>query len=142
MTKGALGLLCAFMVCAGGWLPGQAEEATGVSPGKSEPAQNVSDTKDSGVQLPHRLAAFVAGVVIGTPIAIVRKSYQQTITATRDIVGESTNPLFVLPAGALSLPYAVLGGTFEGAYTGLLNAWVNSADDPFGKDSFSLGEMQ
>lgn len=151
MTRRVLGLLCSLIVCAGGWLPALAdEEATGAASGKDQAvpskgeskSESKSESKATGEPLPRRLAAFAAGVVIGTPIAIARKCVQQTVNATHDIVGDSTNPLFVLPAGALSLPYAVLGGTLEGVYTGAINAWVNSDDDPFGKDSFSLGEME
>ena len=146
MTKRVLGLLCGLMMCTGGWLPGGAEEAKGATSAKDQAVQSKveskPESKTTGEPLPRRLAAFGAGVVIGTPIAIVRKFAQQTVNATHDIVGDSTNPLFVLPAGTLSLPYSALGGTLEGVYTGALNAWVHSDDDPFGKDSFSLGEMQ
>ncbi len=108
----------------------------------SKPATKKSASSNKGAsQIPTRLAAFAAGVVVGIPVAIVRKSAQETVNATRDLVGDTSNPLFLGAAGTLGVPAGVLSGTFQGVFFGIKNAWTGSGDEPFGKDSFSLGDM-
>lgn len=89
-----------------------------------------------------RLASFTTGVIVGTPIAIFRKSVECTASDTKELVGESKNPIFLVPAGMLSLPWGVFSGSVEGLYAGIADSWVYADDKPFSKDSFSLGEMK
>jgi hypothetical protein len=95
-----------------------------------------------GKNVTQRLASFTTGVIVGTPIAIFRKSVECTVSDTKELVGESRNPVFLVPAGIISLPWGVFSGGVEGLYTGVANSWVNSDDKPFSKDAFSLGEMK
>ena len=91
---------------------------------------------------PQRLAAFVAGVMVGTPVAIVRKSIICTVSDTKELVGESRNPIFLVPAGMLAAPWGLFSGGAEGIYAGIADSWVNSSENPFSKESFSLGKMK
>lgn len=101
--------------------------------------------EDGGVNgvmmIPVRLLAFGVGAVVGTPIAIVRKTTQNTCEMSESLSGKSENPLVRGAAGLAILPFAVFKGGLEGAYYGTANSWKNSSENPFGKDSFSLGEM-
>lgn len=116
---------------------------------KSEPgeeakpkAEKKKAAADKGMaQMPTRLVSFAAGVFVGIPVSIARKSVQETVNATRDLVGDTDNPLFLGAAGILGVPAGVLSGTFQGVFFGIKNAWTGSGDEPFGKDSFSLGDM-
>ncbi|MBI1270613.1 hypothetical protein GC174_09285 [bacterium] len=95
--------------------------------------------RSSASQLPLRLLSFTTGFVVGTPIAIGRCAYKQTRAGTKDLVGDSTNPLLVVPATIISLPFGVMGGPFEGVGSAAVNSWRGSGQDPFGPESFSLG---
>lgn len=87
-----------------------------------------------------RAASVLVGFVLGAPIAVARKSASETVSATRDLVGDTNNPLFIAPAGALSLPFGVFSGCLQGPIYSAINAWKNS-DEPFSKGTFSLGSM-
>lgn len=92
--------------------------------------------------LPVKMVAFGAGAVVGTPIAIVRKTAQNTKAATKSIAGDNAHPVKVGAAALLGIPVGLFTGGLEGSYWGTANAWTNSSEHPFGKDSFSLGEMK
>lgn len=91
---------------------------------------------------PVRLAAFGSGVVVGTPIAVARKSWTNYVDATNAAAGGS-DKMLPLAAGALvGMPVGIFTGTVEGLWLGWANSWKNSSEKPFGKDSFSLGELE
>jgi hypothetical protein len=104
------------------------------------PASHVKDKSGADVALPVRLASFTFCAVAGAPIAIARRMYAQSVSGTRDLVGESKNPLLLLPAVSLSVPFGVMGGFFEGIGYSMANSWRGSGDEPFGKEAFSLGD--
>ena len=95
--------------------------------------------RSSASPLPIRLLSFTTGFVVGTPIAIGRCAYKQTRAGTKDLVGDSTNPLLVVPATIISIPFGIMGGPFEGVGSAAVNSWKGSGQDPFGPESFSLG---
>ena len=91
-------------------------------------------------QAPLRAPGFSAGVLVGTPIAILRQCSGNVLNATRGQWESNKNPILLVPALCLGVPGGVLSGFLDGVWVGPANAWVN-ADKPFSKESFSLGEM-
>lgn len=101
-----------------------------------------ADDSAKGVaMIPVRLVAFATGAVIGTPIAILRKTAENTSGMSGQLAGDDGNPALRGAAALVVLPFAVFKGGLEGAYYGTANSWANSSEKPFSKDSFSLGEM-
>lgn len=98
-----------------------------------------SSAGDGGIM--NRAASFTAGVVVGTPIAIVRKCKTEIVQATKDLTGDTDKLYFILPAGLLGMPFGALSGTVEGTFLGIINSWKASGDEPFSKEAFSLGDM-
>jgi len=87
------------------------------------------------VRLPIRIPAAAVATVVGTPIAVVRKVKEEI----RDTVkGGIDHPIVLLPALA-SLPFATLGGFWDGMAAGPYDACAYS-NKPFSKESFSLGK--
>ncbi len=87
-----------------------------------------------------RAASFVAGSIVGMPVAIAREIGGETKIATRDLVGETNNWFKIIPA----LPMGFIGGCLSAAPQGLMfgikNAWEGSHDEPFGREAFSLAD--
>lgn len=88
-----------------------------------------------------RGASVAAGLVFGTPVAIVRRTGQEIVQGTKDLLGDTDNWFLIVPAGALTVPFGCVSGGASGVLTGAKNAWTGSADEPFSKDAFSLGDM-
>ena len=158
MTRIRAAVMCGVTLSMLSFFPGQAEEPS--APGQEAAAQTegpstqVAEAPPSspssgngGVKellsgLPKRLPAFLAGAIVGTPIAIVRLSKRETIAATKELSGETSNPLIVLPCASLGLPAGIISGCFQGVLYGPINGWKYSDDKPYSKESFSLGEMK
>ena len=87
--------------------------------------------------------AFSFGTVFGTPIAVSRKSFQNTAETTNNIFGDDANPVIKGGGGLLlGLPIGLFTGTLEGMYLGVKNAALGaSGDTPFGSETFSLGDL-
>jgi hypothetical protein len=101
------------------------------------------DSSAKGVaMIPVRLVAFATGAVIGTPIAVVRKVAENTVTMSGQATGKTDNVLLRGVAGVVVLPFALFKGGIEGGYLGTANSWENSSEKPFSAESFSLGEMK
>lgn len=87
-----------------------------------------------------RAVSFVAGSIVGMPVAIAREIGGETKIATRDLVGETNNWFKIIPA----LPMGFIGGCLSAAPQGLMfgvkNAWEGSHDEPFGREAFSLAD--
>lgn len=88
-----------------------------------------------------RGASVAAGLVFGTPVAIVRRTGQEIVQGTKDLVGDTDNWFIIAPASVIAIPFGCVSGGASGVLTGAKNAWVGSADEPFSKDAFSLGDM-
>ena len=104
------------------------------------PAQ-ADDSVKGALMIPVKAVAFVAGVGVGTPIAIVRK----TASNDKSMAGQLSDKDNVLLRGASSivcLPFAVFKGGLEGSVAGVQNSWKNSSEHPFSTDSMSLGDME
>ena len=109
---------------------------TGVLPAQAD------DSVKGAAMIPVRLAAFATGAAVGTPIAILRKTCENTTTMSGDISDKSTNPALRITSALVILPFACFKGGLEGAYYGVANSWSNSSEKPFSAESFSLGEMK
>ncbi len=96
-----------------------------------------------------RVGGMGAGLVVGTPIAIVRESVKSYIDLTQgaaDSVGESmggkdSGPV-CLVVSFVTLPAGLLVGGAKGLYYGTRNGVVSGFNTPFHSDSFSLGELE
>lgn len=101
-----------------------------------------ADDSAKGVaMIPVRLVAFAAGAVVGTPIAVLRKTAENTSGMSGQLAGDDGNPMLRGAAGLVVLPFAVFKGGLEGLYYGTANSWKNSSEKPFSAESFSLGDM-
>lgn len=125
MSRNLASLLLAVSIAFSGFLPARAD-----------------DSAKGVMMIPVRLVAFATGAVIGTPIAIVRKTAENTTDMSGDLSGKSDNVLLRGVCGLATLPFAVFKGGLEGAYYGTANSWANSSEKPFSAESFSLGEMK
>lgn len=90
-------------------------------------------------KFPIIVTSFAAGTAVGTPIAMVRKSSADT----KEYADKWGDGGFIKKTGGTmaALPAGMMRGTFEGAVLGPKNAWKNSAEHPFSKDCFSLGDL-
>ncbi|MBX9666398.1 MAG: hypothetical protein K2X93_02220 [Candidatus Obscuribacterales bacterium] len=97
-------------------------------------------SKKSNVPWPTRLTSFACCSVLGMPIAMAKSGYKQTLAGNKDLIGESKNPVKLLISTGLSIPFALAGGFLEGSGYSVINSWKGSAEEPFGKEAFSLEE--
>ena len=96
-----------------------------------------------------RVGGMGLGIVLGTPIAIIKRSYRNYVdytTRAADKVGEpmggSENGPVCLACSLVTLPAGLLVGSLEGIYYGSKNGMVSGFNKPFHSDSFSLGELE
>jgi hypothetical protein len=64
----------------------------------------------------------------------------ETVSATKDLVGDTSNPFLLGTAGLLGLPAGILSGVLQSPVVAGYNAWKVSADQPFSAASFSMGD--
>ncbi len=95
-------------------------------------------SQHSDVKLPVRMASFTTGFILGTPVSIARAFGRQTRAGSKDLIGESKNPVLLATTYLFSLPFAFAGAPFEGVGMSAINSWSGSGDEPFGKETFSL----
>ena len=106
-----------------------------------------ADTDYSGMakntaMFPVRALALSSGLVVGTPIAVVRRVSVRCIEYTgnmADKIGGKNNLPPVLFASVLGVPFGLASGSAEGVFYGGKNAISNCVEHPFSKESFSLG---
>lgn len=95
------------------------------------------------VALPMAVAGFCAGAVIGTPISFLRKFPKEVTQGAHGFVGSIGNndskKLLYVPACVMWLPIAGCVAALEAPGYGLRHAYT--AEKPFSKEQFSLGEM-
>ncbi len=103
---------------------------------------NAASAKDGECCFVSRMASFTAGVVVGTPVAIVKRTYQQTRDGSTDLIGDSKNPILVATTSVFALPFALMGGPIQGVEYGVRNSWIGSKEEPFGKTAFSIDDAE
>lgn len=132
MKVKAVTAVLGLAVILGALAPVSAQETPSTTP---EPK---SQSDDGGLSsLPGKALGAAFGALFGTPIAIVRKTAEETVSATKDLVGESENPFLIGAAGILGVPAGICSGVLQGPFVATKNGWDNK---PFSKESFSLGE--
>lgn len=103
------------------------------------------DMAVQGALFPVRLLAVGAGVVVGTPIAVLRettKSYVHYTSGAADKVGGHDNAGSCVLANFFSAPVSLVVGSGKGVYAGTKNGIVKGFNEPFNKDSFSVGSLE
>lgn len=95
-----------------------------------------------------RVGAMGAGLVVGTPIAVVRQSVKSYIDYTgmaADKVGEplggKDNGPVCAAVSLVTLPAGLVAGTFKGIFYGAKNGVVGGFNTPFHPDTFSVGDL-
>jgi len=119
--------------------------ATGLTVAPALAADDNLDTANEVAMVPVRLGGVAAGVVIGTPVAVVReslKSYLDLTGAGADqIHGKDNGPANLL-VSIVTLPAGIVLGTVKGGYYGIKNGCMKGFSTPFNSESFSLGKLE
>lgn len=121
--------------------------ATGATfaPAFAADSKSGADTANDVAMVPVRLCGVAAGVVIGTPIAIVRESHKSYMDLTgagaEQIHGKDCGPACLL-VSIVTLPAGLVLGTVKGGYYGLKNGVMKGFDAPFNAESFSTGKLE
>ena len=108
-------------------------------------ASGGDDALDKVVQVsefPVRVAGVGVGIVLGTPVAILRQSvhsYNQMTNPAADKIGGHDCGLSVGAASLVTLPASLVKGTVLGSYYGVKNGMVDGFGTPFNTTSFSMG---
>lgn len=91
-----------------------------------------------------RAAAVTTGFAIGTPIAVVRLIAQANGEQKEAVpfIGESKKVPFVVISRGLVAPISFFTGTVQAPVYSAMNAWQESEDNPFSKESFFLGDLE
>jgi hypothetical protein len=90
--------------------------------------------------LPVHAASMAAGTVVGTPIAILRKTKSQYFGCLKEYRKDSNAYKFW--GSGYSLIVAAPAGVVKGTVCASKNAIVHSVDKPFSKETFSLGKLE
>lgn len=114
------------------------------SPGlkKSEAKDDASKPQTPHAPWPARLASTVVGSIVGVPVSIVRKTKSEVISATKELVDNSSNKWYLAAASPIGLCGGIVSGCFQGVVYGPYNAWKYSTDQPFAAETFSLGDSK
>ncbi|MBI1271087.1 hypothetical protein GC174_11710 [bacterium] len=127
MKKSLVSLMCAAAVAVSLQSPARAD---------------AGEAMETAVKVPVALTAFTLGTIIGTPVAVLRKSFTNSMETTNQVAGEDSNPVFKMGGALIGVPIGIFTGSLEGLYLGPKNAVVGSGgDQPFSADTFSLGEL-
>lgn len=106
-------------------------------------AESEGSMAKQAVMLPVRMTAIAGSVVVGTPVAIVRRSGVRCVGFTESFADNIGGKEHIVPMGMASLmgvPFGLLVGAGEGVYAGPKNAVSHGWEKPFSLDSFSMGE--
>jgi hypothetical protein len=84
-----------------------------------------------------KFLGVITGIVVGTPICMVRKPVDEDKYAVADLTGNSNKGRAVAPTATLWAPFAAVQGILEAPFWAVNNSLVNY-NKPFSKDQFSL----
>lgn len=104
-------------------------------------AESEGTMAKQALMLPVRLVAMGAGMVVGVPVAIARRSSNRTIEFTESFAENIGGKEHIIPmafASVMGVPFGLLVGTGEGVYAGGQNAVSHGWEKPFSLDSMSL----
>ena len=91
--------------------------------------------------MPVKAASIATGLVVGVPVAIMRKSSNRTIEYTGnfgDKIGGKDHMVPMMFGSVMGLPAGVIVGTGEGVFYSGKNAFSHSVEKPFCLASMSL----
>ncbi len=91
------------------------------------------------VGMPLKGASVATSMVIGIPVAILRKSTENTKDETNKLAGDNGNFVMKGLAGLVGLPIGIVSGTIDGSQSGFKNSL--KCDKPFTKEQFSFGDL-
>jgi hypothetical protein len=101
------------------------------------------DAAKNTALVPVKAASIASGLVVGVPMAVVRRASNRCIEKTSagaDNIGGHESAPPVLFAAVLGIPAGLIEGTGEGLYQGTKNAIQFGATKPFSLESFSLAD--
>lgn len=132
-----------------GMLPVLAEDAkpkAKKSPSSSSSSEdlNFGDVVNGLAYTGTRLVKCTAGLALGTPVAVLRKTLRTTHDTSKSIAGDKGEAVS-LAAEALVLPVGIFVGGLNGLGWSVSNSWKNSEyKKPFDiqKELFSLGALE
>ncbi len=113
-----------------------------VSSDKDAKPKSKAPKKASSGGFGARVASTMVGAVAGIPVQWVRKSKQEYINATKDLVGESTNIWAWALVSPICVPAGLASGMLQGVVLGPYDAYKYSADEPFSAEAFSMGDAK
>ena len=94
-------------------------------------------------QLPRRTGIFTAGVIIATPVSVVRESVEDTNNDMKELVGDKTNPLLLAAAGTMTiLPHSLFSGLIEGVSFGITNSFKHCSDAHISQETLGLKKTE
>lgn len=91
------------------------------------------------VGMPIKGASVAAAMVIGLPVAIVRKSCENSKEQTNKIAGDDANIAMKGLSALVGLPIGIVSGAIDGGQAGFKNSL--KCDKAFSKEQFSLGDL-
>jgi len=106
-------------------------------------AESEGSMAKQALMLPVRMVAIGSGMVLGIPVAIVRRSGARSVGFTEQFADNIGGKEHMIPMGMASLmgvPFGLVVGTAEGVYSGGRNSINHGWEKPFCLDSFSMGE--
>ncbi len=115
------------ILALGAALPAQAEDAKGMA--------------TNAAMFPVRAASVATGLVVGIPVAIMRRTSNRCIEYTdnfADKIGGHEHGPPVMFGAILGMPFGLLVGSGEGVFYGGKNAFCNSVEKPFSLATMSL----
>ena len=106
------------------------------------------DKVTQGSLMVTRMGGVGTGLVIGTPIAVGRETYKSYISFTETaadkvggkVGGKDNGPVCAI-VSLVTLPAAIVVGGAKGVYYGTKNGVWTGFQQPFYKDSYSLGAL-
>jgi hypothetical protein len=116
--------------------------ATMLALGLAVSTVSAAQAKDGANMGAERMASFVVGTIVGTPISIVKSQKKDTVDFYKAMVGKSTNTGLKVFAATLCFPCGFVNGIMTGIGYAPLNAWKYSAEAPFSPETFSLGKSE
>jgi hypothetical protein len=107
------------------------------------------DMVTQGSLMVTRVGGIGAGVVIGTPVAVVRESFKSYVSFTQaaadkvggKLGGKDNGPVCAVVSLA-TLPASLVVGGAKGVYYGTKNGVCTGFNQPFHPDSYSLGNLE
>jgi hypothetical protein len=107
------------------------------APASSKPKYVLRDA----APLPKRISSFLTGLLIGPPVATVRRTFSEDKEAANTVMYGKKSSGLQSVARVVLFPLMVVPGAIEGVSDAVENSWKYSSEQPFSKNAFSLGKL-